>query len=484
MNSKLSKFLLIAVVMPFVNCLTYSQTLQYVSVSSTSNYSFPSLGRQATIFDSLPQLGEVAKLEKPQKVSFFQHDAVRIGLAPTIFFIGAAATWNSREDIREIRNRYIPTFHHGFDDYIQYAPAVAVYGMKIGGVKGRNNLVRTVFSHGASLGIMAILVNSIKYTAKVERPDGSSKNSFPSGHTAMAFTNATVMHKEYGMVQPIYSVAGYSAATFTAVGRGMNNRHWVSDVLAGAGIGILSTQLGYFIIDKIYKNNGDNMSVLSRFEPGENPSFLSVKLGYATATTNLVKDFETGAKSQISFEAGLEGAYFFNKHWGLGGDMSFTSFPISKGDATDPESFEEFGKVDMITQSIGTLNFAVGPYYALELSKKWLFMAKAHLGVNFGAKGKISYEFEKVHPELGKDLDILTFKPKGAFRATTGTSITYKFNDEIGLAFYIDYHYTKPKVEWAVIDDVVEWDEGTVERMEIKQRMDYVASGLRLTAFF
>lgn len=482
MKANLTAILLLLFIL-FFNHLAHSQGMQYVSLTPPK-YTPAPLTKQTNILDSIAQLSEIPKLESPQKVSFWQHDAVRIGLAPTIFFAASAATWDSRKNIREIRNRYIPDFRHSFDDYAQYVPAAAVYGLKVGGIKGRNNLLRTTISHGASLGIMAILVNSIKYTAKVERPDGSARNSFPSGHTAMAFTNATFMHKEYGVVNPIYSVAGYTSATFTAVGRGMNNKHWVSDVLAGAGIGILSTQLGYFIVDKIYKNNGDNMSILSQFEPGDNPSFFAVKLGNATSMTNLTKEFETGSTSQIGFEAGFEGAYFWNKHWGLGGDFSFTSFPISKGDATDIEDIDEFGKVDMVTQSIGTLNFAVGPYYALELSEKWLFMAKAQVGLNYGAKGRISYEFEKIHPELGKSLDILTYKPKGALRATVGTSITYKFNEELGLSLYVDYHYTKPKVELAIIDDDAEWDDGTVERIEMRQRMDYLATGLRLTAFF
>lgn len=482
-KSLYTKFIAICATL-LISYTTLAQTLQHISLS-TPKYVLPTLTKQATIFDSVPQLGEIPPLPKPEKVSFWQHDAVRISFAPAILFGASAATWNSREDIREVRNRYIPDFNYRFDDYMQYAPAAAVYGLKIGGVQGRNNLLRTALSHGTSLAIMGILVNSIKYTAKVERPDHSSKNSFPSGHTAMAFTNATLMHKEYGVVNPIYSVSGYTSATFTAVGRGINNRHWVSDVLAGAGIGILSTQLGYFIIDKIYKNNGDNMSILSQFEPSDNPSFFSVKLAAATSMTNFMAEFETGASSQLGFETGFEGAYFFNKHWGLGADFSFTSFPISKGDITDEEDLETFGKVDMITESIGTLNFAVGPYYALQLSEKWLFMTKAQLGVNFGARGKISYEFEKVIPQVGKKIDFLTYKPKGGFRISTGASITYKFNDELGATFFIDYHYTKPTTEMAIIeDDKIEWEEDMVKRIVEKQRLDYFSTGLRLTAFF
>ena len=83
-----------------------------------------------------------------------------------------------KENIREVRNRYLPNFKVKYDDYLQYAPAVAVYGLKLAGIKGRNNIGRATLSYGTSLAIMAILVNSIKYTTKVERPDGSKTTLF------------------------------------------------------------------------------------------------------------------------------------------------------------------------------------------------------------------------------------------------------------------------------------------------------------------
>ena len=50
--------------------------------------------------------------------------------------------------------------------------------------------------------LMATAVNSLKYSCKVMRPDGSTRNSFPSGHTATAFMAATMLHKEYGHLSP------------------------------------------------------------------------------------------------------------------------------------------------------------------------------------------------------------------------------------------------------------------------------------------
>jgi hypothetical protein len=101
---------------------------------------------------------------------------------------------------------------------------------------------------------MAAMVNGVKYSVQRLRPDESAYNSFPSGHTATAFMTATMLHKEYEGRSPWFSIGGYTLATLTGVSRVLNNRHWLTDVLAGAAIGIGSVHLGYFITDKIFKD--------------------------------------------------------------------------------------------------------------------------------------------------------------------------------------------------------------------------------------
>ncbi len=140
---------------------------------------------------------------------------------------------------------FVANFKTGIDDYSQFFGPAMVVGLKLGGYEGRSDWPRLLASAGMSYGIMALLVNGIKYTAKEMRPDGSSANSWPSGHTATAFVGATLLHKEYGLTRsPWWSVAGYSVAAATGVMRVLNNRHWVSDVMSGAGIGIMSGELG------------------------------------------------------------------------------------------------------------------------------------------------------------------------------------------------------------------------------------------------
>lgn len=154
---------------------------------------------------------------------------------------------------REFRNSIAPSFSFHMDDYLQYAPAAVMIGMKAAGVKGRSSWGRMLVSDAFSAAIMASLVNGLKYTVREMRPDRSGRNSFPSGHTATAFMTATMFSREYGERSVWYSVGAYSVATATGLMRVFNDRHWLGDVLAGAGIGVLSTELGYWLADLIFK---------------------------------------------------------------------------------------------------------------------------------------------------------------------------------------------------------------------------------------
>lgn len=214
-------------------------------------------------------------------------------------------------------------FKTGIDDYLQFFGPAAVVGLKLGGYEGRSDWPRLLASAALSYGIMAGFVNGIKYTAKEMRPDGSTANSWPSGHTATAFVGATLLHKEYGLTRsPWFSVAGYGAATATGVMRVLNNRHWVSDVMSGAGLGILSTELGYAIGDLLFKGKGLLRNDLEM--DYENPSFFSISMGVGLGSKDL-EFSEDGHSESIKFRPSTvvdaEGAYFFNKYIGVGGRL-------------------------------------------------------------------------------------------------------------------------------------------------------------------
>lgn len=240
-------------------------------------------------------------------------------------------------------------FKTRIDDYTQYFGPAVTLGLKIGGVEGRSDWGRLLASSAMSYGIMAILVNSIKYTSKEMRPDGSSANSWPSGHTATSFAGATILHKEYGLTRsPWYSIAGYGVATATGVMRVLNNRHWVSDVLSGAGIGILSTELAYALSDILFKGKGLLHNDLnSDGNIVTNPSFFSVSMGVGFGSKKLDFDLEKfdlegGEDSKVlnlkfgtSTAVAAEGAYFFNKYIGVGGRLRVNSSPIKGWDGVE-----------------------------------------------------------------------------------------------------------------------------------------------------
>jgi hypothetical protein len=134
------------------------------------------------------------------------------------------------------------------DDYSQFAPAVAVYGLDFAGIKAKHSFRDRTIVMATSYIIMGATVQTMKSTISTERPDHSNDKSFPSGHTATAFVGAHILFKEYKDTSPWIGVAGYTVATGTGALRVLNKKHWISDVVAGAGVGILSAEIGYMML--------------------------------------------------------------------------------------------------------------------------------------------------------------------------------------------------------------------------------------------
>jgi hypothetical protein len=155
-------------------------------------------------------------------------------------------------EIREEVKEHIDT-QLTIDDFSQYAPALSVYGLNALGIKGKHNLGDRTVILATSYIIMASTVVGLKKITHVQRPDGSSFDSWPSGHTATAFMGAEFLWQEYKDVSVWYGITGYAVATGTGAFRIYNDRHWFTDVVAGAGIGMLSTKIGYWIHPFIQK---------------------------------------------------------------------------------------------------------------------------------------------------------------------------------------------------------------------------------------
>lgn len=151
----------------------------------------------------------------------------------------------SKEQIQQHVQDKMNGFSTSADDYLQFVPIAAFFTFKLAGMKGRSDLLNQMIITAKSEMLVATIVYSMKQFIHNPRPDGSTNNSMPSGHSAQAFVSATLLDMEYRDTSPWISVSGYLCAATTGYLRVANNRHWASDVLIGAGIGIASVKLVY-----------------------------------------------------------------------------------------------------------------------------------------------------------------------------------------------------------------------------------------------
>ena len=159
--------------------------------------------------------------------------------------------WFSSYEAQEYLQEKHPDFHCNIENYLMFLPAAGVYGLNLAGIEGKNGFTDRSVIYFVSLGLTLATTTILKTGAGVERPDGSDFRSFPSNHAAIAFASATFLYEEYKTTSIWYGIAGYSVATITGVLRMLNNRHWMSDLLVGAGFGILWTKAIYLFYPAI-----------------------------------------------------------------------------------------------------------------------------------------------------------------------------------------------------------------------------------------
>lgn len=143
------------------------------------------------------------------------------------------------------------------DDQLRYIPIGAVYVLDIFGVKAKHKFVDRSIIIFTSYILTTTTVRSLKGTTCIMRPDSSLRTSFPSGHTSLAFAGAEFLWQEYKDKSIWYGIAGYSIASSVGILRVINNKHWLTDVIAGAGVGMLCTKTSYFLYER-FKNKIQN----------------------------------------------------------------------------------------------------------------------------------------------------------------------------------------------------------------------------------
>jgi len=179
----------------------------------------------------------ISSITQPNKLSYKQF------IAPVALITTGALMVNTvlNDDLQENANRFFgEDFSSQADNVLLFVPAAQIYLGKSFGFNPKNDFYHQTINLAVANAIAVSTTMALKYSVKEERPDQSDDLSFPSGHTSIAFTNAALLYYEYKDSNVWYASSGFLFATATGILRIANNRHYTSDVLAGAGIGLAS----------------------------------------------------------------------------------------------------------------------------------------------------------------------------------------------------------------------------------------------------
>jgi membrane-associated phospholipid phosphatase len=149
-----------------------------------------------------------------------------------------------------VRKNY-PGFHTNAADYLMWAPSASVFAMDAFHVKMKHNFREHLILEAGTVVVTGVLGFGMRKISENIDAYHSENTQFPSGHTANAFRGAEIVHQELKFSHPILSYSGYVVATGVGLLRIYNKDHFLSEVIAGAGLGILSTKLTYWLFEKI-----------------------------------------------------------------------------------------------------------------------------------------------------------------------------------------------------------------------------------------
>lgn len=155
---------------------------------------------------------------------------------------------SARYEVADCFDEWRGDHRMAMDEYLRFVPFASVYGLSLLGAEAKHNYLDRTLSAGVSTATLFALAFGLKHVVHSPRPDGLGSNSFPSGHVATAFMGAELVRIEYGDDSPWYSVGAYTIAATVGALRVYNDKHWFTDVIAGAGVGILSARIGYWLL--------------------------------------------------------------------------------------------------------------------------------------------------------------------------------------------------------------------------------------------
>lgn len=341
--------------------------------------------------------------------------------------------------------RYI---NHRWTDYgVSLSPLAAAWVMKICGVKSRSTTKRMIASNIIAAGMTVGLAQTLRASVTEKRPDERGNSSLPSVHASLAFMGATVLSREYGHISPWITIGGYTAATGTQLLRVGHNAHWMNDVFMGAGIGVVSTNVAYYLTDRIFGRNGVNPMQLSKSELAQleawnhRPSGFRLMSGTETNGRSLdVADFAEAAagfdmtdvtlRSSASISSGFEADWFLTNNFYLTAigryTMSQAKLEIPSGNVT------AWGEQIHLYHGDIAAGWLLPPLKNTRFGLRTLWGVRYNEGVTFRrvAKGR----------QVGEDL--LYIKPQTRAAGGFGLVIDMLQSHNQTVGFAIDYLHT------------------------------------------
>lgn len=158
--------------------------------------------------------------------------------------VGAFTGWGKHVD-PEISRAIGARHRWKIDEVTQFVPYAAGLFLAPLGAECNAPMSDRLIATATSAILLEAVVQPVKRGVSRERPDLSDNHSFPSGHTALAFAGAELTRQFYG---PWWGTGAYCVASFTGFLRIRNRRHWLTDVAAGAGTGILAARAALWLL--------------------------------------------------------------------------------------------------------------------------------------------------------------------------------------------------------------------------------------------
>lgn len=239
MNFKLVSLIFLSLIFSFSSLSVSAQDTSFIATKAQSGLSK----------DSSSQMVHVVNNNRYLKPSALIAPAALLiygGLKPVINGIPEL----DNKIMNNVRENY-PDFHTNAADYLMWLPSASVYAMDAFHVKMQHNFKEHLILEAGSVLVTGALGFGMRKLSENINAYKSQNTKFPSGHTANAFRGAEIVHQELKASHPVLSYTGYLVATGVGLIRIYNKNHFLSEVLAGAGLGILSTKLTYWIFGKV-----------------------------------------------------------------------------------------------------------------------------------------------------------------------------------------------------------------------------------------